>query len=135
MNATASDASIATEAPTGIGRMYGPIIPDTNAIGRIAAITVNVARMVGIPDFVDRLYGRDLRRAVAHLEMAVDVLDDDDRIVDQNADGEDQREQRDAVERVAERVVHEQRECERHRYSDEHDRGLAPAEEEPDEQP
>ena len=49
MNATASDASIANDAPTGMGRMYGPIIPETNAIGRIAAITVNVARMVGFP--------------------------------------------------------------------------------------
>ena len=49
MNATASEKSMATEAPTGIGRMYGPISPETNAIGRIAAITVNVARMVGLP--------------------------------------------------------------------------------------
>ena len=49
MNATASEASIATLAPTGIGRMYGPIMPETNAIGRIAAMTVNVARIVGLP--------------------------------------------------------------------------------------
>ena len=47
--ATASDASMATDAPTGIGRMYGPIIPETTAMGRIAAMTVNVARMVGLP--------------------------------------------------------------------------------------
>ena len=49
MNATASEATIATDAPMGIGRMYGPIIPLTNAIGRIAAITVKVARIVGLP--------------------------------------------------------------------------------------
>ena len=49
MKATASDASIATDAPTGIGRMYGPMSPLTNAIGRMAAMTVNVARIVGFP--------------------------------------------------------------------------------------
>ena len=38
-----------TEALIGIGRMYGPIRPDTNAIGISAAITVKVARMVGPP--------------------------------------------------------------------------------------
>ena len=38
-----------TEALIGIGRMYGPISPDTNAIGISAAITVKVARMVGPP--------------------------------------------------------------------------------------
>ena len=37
------------EAPIGIGLIYGPIIPDTKAIGKIAAITVNVAKMVGFP--------------------------------------------------------------------------------------
>ncbi len=48
-NATTSENSIAADAPTGIGRMYGPISPLTNAIGRIAAITANVARIVGLP--------------------------------------------------------------------------------------
>ena len=33
----------------GIGLMYGPISPDTNAIGSSAAMTVNVARIVGPP--------------------------------------------------------------------------------------
>jgi hypothetical protein len=66
--------------------------------------------------------------------MAIDVLHHHDRVVHQDADGEDQREQRDAVERVAQRVVHEQRERERHRHGDQHHHRLAPAEEHPDEQ-
>ena len=33
----------------GIGLIYGPIKPDTNAMGRTAAITVKVAKMVGLP--------------------------------------------------------------------------------------
>ena len=49
MNAAASEKSIAADAPIGIGRMYGPISPPTNAIGRMAATTVSVARMVGLP--------------------------------------------------------------------------------------
>ncbi len=49
MKATTSEKIIAAEAPTGIGRMYGPIRPPTNAIGRIAATTVKVARIVGLP--------------------------------------------------------------------------------------
>ena len=40
---------MAADAPTGMGRMYGPINPPTNAIGRIAATTASVARMVGLP--------------------------------------------------------------------------------------
>ena len=33
----------------GIGRMYGPMSPETKASGSSAAITVNVARIVGLP--------------------------------------------------------------------------------------
>jgi hypothetical protein len=129
MKATPSEASIATDAPTGMGRMYGPISPDTNAIGRIAAMTVNVARIVGLPTSSTprppppRACGRPS-------QVAVDVLDHDDRVVDQDADREDQREQRDAVERVAHRVVDEQRERERDRHGDQHHQRLAPAQEE-----
>ena len=47
--ATAKENSIAAEAPIGIGRMYGPISPDTKAMGKRDAITVNVARIVGLP--------------------------------------------------------------------------------------
>lgn len=47
--ATAREISMPIEALIGIGLMYGPIKPDTNAIGNKAAITVRVARMVGPP--------------------------------------------------------------------------------------
>ena len=49
MKATRREKIIAKLAPTGIGFMYGPIMPWTNAMGKIAAITVNVARIVGFP--------------------------------------------------------------------------------------
>ena len=47
--ATASEISIPMLALIGIGLMYGPMSPVTNAIGSKAAITVNVARIVGPP--------------------------------------------------------------------------------------
>ena len=40
---------MAIEAPIGIGLIYGPINPDTNAIGNTEAITVKVANIVGFP--------------------------------------------------------------------------------------
>ena len=114
--------------------MYGPIRPPTNAIGRIAAITVSVARIVGLPT------SSTARTAIASRPAAVarhprvphDVLDHDDRIVDQDADREDQREERDAVERVAVEIEDEQRERERDGNRGQHDDRLAPAEHEPD---
>ena len=45
----ASDSSIPMLALIGIGLMYGPMSPDTKAIGSRAAMTVNVARIVGPP--------------------------------------------------------------------------------------
>ena len=47
--AMASDSSMPMLALIGIGLMYGPIRPETKAMGSSAAITVNVARMVGPP--------------------------------------------------------------------------------------
>ena len=47
--AIASDSSMPMLALIGIGLMYGPISPLTKAIGSNAAITVNVARIVGPP--------------------------------------------------------------------------------------
>ena len=49
MNAIAKDKSMPMLALIGIGLMYGPIKPDTKAIGSKAAITVKVANIVGPP--------------------------------------------------------------------------------------
>lgn len=40
---------MAIEAPMGMGLVYGPIIPLTKAMGNTAAITVKVAKIVGLP--------------------------------------------------------------------------------------
>ena len=91
-------------------------------------MTVSVARIVGPADFV---YGSrdDLgQRATGHLLTAVDVLDHHDRIVDQNADGEDQGEQRDPVEGEAPRPRREQRGGQSEHDCDTNDQRFAPPE-------
>ena len=108
--ATKNENSIAAEALAGIGAMYGPIRPETNSIGSNAAITVSVATMVGLPTSATAsIAASRARAAVAHRPMAGDVLHHHDGVVDQDADGEDQREQADAVDRVAHDPRGEQR--------------------------
>ena len=60
--------------------------------------------------------------------MADDVLDHHDGVVHQNADGEDQRKQRDAVQRVAEEIENRQRQRQRDGNGQQHNAGFAPAE-------
>ena len=59
-------------------------------------------------DLVDRFLVGTRQPDVAH-----DIFDDDNCVIHQDPDREDQREERDAVQRVAQRVVHEQRERQR----------------------
>ena len=114
-SATASEISMPMLELIGIGLMYGPISPLTNAIGRSAAITVKVARIVGPPtsSTARGMISASVPPPSAHVPM--DVLDDDDRVVDENADREDQREQRDAIDREPPRPGGEQRRRERRR--------------------
>ncbi len=71
-------------------------------------------------------HGLELR-AGAPREVAVDVLDVDDRVVADQAQHEHQREERDAVDRVPQRQVDHQRQRERHRHRGGDDQALAPA--------
>ena len=102
--AIASEISMPMLALIGMGLMYGPIRPVTKAIGSSAAITVSVARIVG-PPTSSTAPGMISARGLpgGQMLMPVDVLDDHDRVVHQDADGEDQREQRDAIQREAPR--------------------------------
>ncbi len=71
-------------------------------------------------------------RLLLHLEMAEDVLHIDDGVVDQQAQGEDQGEEGDAVDGVAEPVVDQQGQGIDDGDGDRDDQGLAPAEGEED---
>ena len=87
-----------------------------------------------IADFGDGLdRGLDEAAPVAHRPMPGDVLDDDDRVVDENADREDQREQADPIDRVAHQPRREQRQQDRGGNDDEHHHAFAPADGEGDE--
>jgi hypothetical protein len=66
------------------------------------------------------------------MKMADDVFDHDNGVVHQDADGEDQREERDAVEREAVEVKHQQRQRERRGNRQHHDERFAPAQHEQD---
>ena len=89
--------------------------------------------MVGLPTSATASIARSVRlRPSAHRPVADDVLDHDDGVVDQDADREDQREEADAVDRVAHQPGGEEREEDRRRDDDEHDKPLAPADREGD---
>ena len=91
----------------------------------------------GIADFADGIDGDVHQRPAGgrrQLAVSHDVLDDDDGVVHENADGEDQRKERDAVQRIAIEVENEQRESERDGDGEKHDERLAPSEEREDEQ-
>ncbi len=87
-------------------------------------MTVQVARIVGFPTS-STAFTACVHADTVKLEMPVDVLDDDDGIVDEDADGEDEGKEGHPVERVAIEVVDEQRQGERHRNRHGHDDGLA----------
>ena len=92
MNATIRENNIAAR-PHRIGRMYGPINPRTKAMGRIAAITAKVARIVGLPTSstastaISEIGRPDFRKVI----VADNILHHHDGIVYQYSDGEDQR--------------------------------------------
>ncbi len=82
-------------------------------------------RIADLGDRLDR--GLDQAALAAHRPMPGDVLDHDDRVVDQNADREDQREQADAVDRVAHQPRGEHRQQDGGGDDDEHHHAFAPA--------
>ena len=76
--------------------------------------------------------GKSAGPAWAQSRVPHDVLHHHDRVVHENADREDQREERDAVEGVAVEKEHEQRQRQRDRNGGQYHRGLAPAQNQPD---
>ena len=84
--------------------MYGPIMPVMKNIGRKQTITASVATMIGGRISCDRLEHDSRGAFLRSREMAGDVLDVHDRVVDQQAQRQDQGEQRHAVDRVADQA-------------------------------
>ena len=82
----------------------------------------------GIADFRYRVDGRfGAASPIIHRPVPGNVLDDDDGIINQNADREDQGEQADAVDRVAHHHRGKQRQQDRRRDDDQRHQRLTPA--------
>ena len=67
-------------------------MPGKKAAGRKTAQSVKAIATIAHPDFVHGLVRR-LFRGHAGVNVAFDILDDHDRIVDHDADGKDDAEQ------------------------------------------
>ena len=76
-------------------------------------------------DLVHRL-DRGVARTKAPLDIALDILDHDDRVVDHDADREHQSEQRQIVERESEQAHHEEGADQRDRNRDDRDHRRPP---------
>ena len=104
MRATTSEKNTAIAAVQPNWTKNLPGTPLMNAVGRNTAISVKVvaitARPISSAASIAACVGR-----LAHAQVAHDVLDLDDRVVDQDADHQRQRQQRHDVEREAEQVT------------------------------
>ena len=108
-------------------------MPLTNIIGSSAATMVSVATMVGLPTSATASIAASAGSALAeHAPVPRDVLDHHDRVVDEDADREDQREQADPIDRVAHHPGSEEGQQDRRRDDDQHDEALPPADRERD---
>ena len=122
-----SEPTIAATMVTGSTRMNLPGPPGSAISGRNAKISVAVQPMMATKIWrVPASAACDPRLALA--QVARDVLDHDDGIVDQQAERDHEARDGDLVERVAEEVQHRDAERERQRNGDHHDAGRAPAE-------
>ncbi len=105
-------------------------MPRTKAIGRIAAITAKVARIVGLPtSSTASTATSDNERplTLGQSKVAHYVLDNHDCVIDEYANGENERKQRDAVQRVAVEIENNQRERQRHRHGQQDNARLTPS--------
>ena len=113
-NETNSDTSTEQTIVSANGLNHCPAIPPMNAIGMntttIDSVVAVTARPISsVPS------NAALIVALPHLDVAHDVLAHHDRIVDEDADGERQPEQRHRVQREAERPDRDERRQDRHR--------------------
>ena len=72
-----------------------------------------------------RALDRRVERRHAVFDMAVDVLDDDDRVVDHETDAEHERQQRQQIDRIAERQQRDHHADQRQRNGHDRDEGRA----------
>ncbi len=92
-------------------------MPPMNSSGMNTAISEKVIDTIGEADLAGTLE-RGVERRLALLDVAHDVLDHDDRIVDDEADGDREAHQRQIVDAVVEHVHHAEGAHQRQRHGD-----------------
>ena len=95
------------------------------AVGTNTAISTSAVAMIGLVTSRIACWAAATGVRPAR-DVALDVLDHHDRVVDDDADREHETEQRQRVQREAERVHHGERADERHRHGRERDQRRAP---------
>ena len=106
-------------------------MPPRNAVGRNTAISTSVMPMIGPITSSIALIVASLGRRARRASMWCDgVLDDHDRVVDHDADRQHQAEQREHVDREAERRHRRERADDRHRHGRRRDQHRPPVLEE-----
>ena len=123
---TNSETSTATATVTPNWKKKRPMMPLMNAIGTNTATIANVVAITARPISSVRLRAA-VTWSLPIAQVADDVLAHDDRVVDQEADAQRQRHQRQEVEREAERVERDERRDHRDRQREPGDDRAAPA--------
>ena len=109
-----------------------PTTPPMNSTGMNTATSEIVIETMVKPTSLEPMKRR-LDRFLAVLDVAHDVLEHDDGVVDDETDGERQRQQRDVVDRMAEQIHAGEGADDRDRQRDRRDqRGAEAAQEEVD---
>ena len=99
---TTSETAIATESVTANSRKSRPTIPPMKRIGMKTAMSETLIERTVKP-ISRRPWSAASNGATPGLEVARDVLDDDDRVVDDEAGRDRQRHEREVVDAVARR--------------------------------
>ena len=105
---TKPDTRIATPIVTANSCSSRPTMPPMNSTGMNTAASDSVIETIVKRDFL-RAVERGRHRVFAMLHVPDDVLEHDDRVVDDEADRERERHQRQVVEAVAQQVHRRER--------------------------
>jgi type IV secretory pathway VirB10-like protein len=108
VNETKSEVSVATVTTSPNSRKNRPTEPGRNEIGKNTTTSTSVMTIAATPISAPALIAAVLGTSPPR-EVALDVLEDDDRIVDEDSDDQRHREQRDRVEREVRELHREQR--------------------------
>ena len=131
VSALTAEISMATLMVTANWRNNWPDMPGMNAIGTNTDSSTSVIAMTGPVIWrIAFLVASPRRQIRLLLHHALDVLDHHDRVVDDDAHREHQRQQRDRVGGIAEREQHRERADQADRHRDGRDDGRAQAAEE-----